>query len=51
MINAGTQFRDALFFFLTGRLVGCIWDDSFHPGHRYPGADISAGGEPFFRQG
>jgi len=43
VMAAAIKCGSAPFIFPTTGVVGFIWDDSFHPGHRHQGIDIFAG--------
>ena len=45
-MQAGARCGDAQFLFPTDGLVGYLWDDSFHAGHRHQGIDIFGGTPP-----
>jgi murein DD-endopeptidase MepM/ murein hydrolase activator NlpD len=45
VIQAGTRCGEAPFIFPTTGMVGYLWDDSFHAGHRHQGIDIFAGAD------
>jgi hypothetical protein len=42
-LTAGSKCGSAPFAFPTTGMIGYIWDDSFHIGHRHQGIDIFAG--------
>jgi len=44
-VEARSRCGEAPYLMPTSGLIGYIWDDSFHPGHRHQGLDIFGGTE------